>query len=81
MNFDTLVQTLTNTHQTCQQQATQAINTALVIRNCLFGYYIVEFEQQGSDRAQYGTSLIASLSDRLKKQGIKRVVLQKSHFS
>jgi predicted nuclease of restriction endonuclease-like (RecB) superfamily len=71
MNFDALVQTLTETHQTCQQQATQAINSSLVVRNWLFGYYIVEFEQQGSDRAQYGTSLIASLSDRLKIQGIK----------
>jgi predicted nuclease of restriction endonuclease-like (RecB) superfamily len=71
MNFEILVQTLTDTHQTCQQQATQAINTALVIRNWLFGYYIIEFEQQGSDRAQYGTSLIANLSDRLKTQGIK----------
>lgn len=71
MNFDALVQTLTDTHQTCQQQATQTINTSLVVRNWIFGYYIVEFEQQGDDRAQYGTRLIASLSDRLKAQGIK----------
>jgi predicted nuclease of restriction endonuclease-like (RecB) superfamily len=70
MNFDALVQILTDTHQTCQQQATQAINTALVIRNWLFGYYIVEFEQQGSDRAQYGTRLLTNLSKNLQKAGI-----------
>jgi predicted nuclease of restriction endonuclease-like (RecB) superfamily len=71
MNFETLVQTLAETHQTFQQQAVQSINSSLVLRNYLFGYYIVEFEQKGNDRAQYGTRLIASLSDRLKAQGIK----------
>jgi predicted nuclease of restriction endonuclease-like (RecB) superfamily len=70
MNFEILVQTLTTTHQTCQQQATQAINTALVIRNWLFGYYIIEFEQQGSDRAQYGTRLLTNLSKNLHNAGI-----------
>ena len=71
MNFEILVQTLIETHNFCQQQATRSVNSYLVGRNWLFGCYIIEFEQQGDDRAQYGTRLIASLSDRLKVQGIK----------
>jgi hypothetical protein len=71
MNFEALVQLLTETHQSCQRQAIQAVNAALVVRNWLFGYYIVEFEQQGNDRAQYGARLLNQLADRLKIQGIK----------
>lgn len=70
MSFNALVQTLTETHQSCQQRATQAINHSLVIRNWLFGYYIIEFEQQGEDRAQYGSRLLPQLSTTLKKAGV-----------
>jgi DUF1016 N-terminal domain len=70
MNFEALVQTLTEAHQSCQQQATQAINAALVVRNWLFGYYIVEFEQKGKDHAQYGSRLLVKLSENLKTSGI-----------
>jgi predicted nuclease of restriction endonuclease-like (RecB) superfamily len=71
MKFEQLVQHLTETHQTLQRQATQAVNFSLIVRNWLFGHYIVEFEQQGDDRAQYGTKLLVNLSDRLKTSGIK----------
>jgi predicted nuclease of restriction endonuclease-like (RecB) superfamily len=47
------------------------VNIALVIRNWLFGYYIVEFEQQGVDRAEYGSKLLTQLSNRLKRAKIK----------
>jgi predicted nuclease of restriction endonuclease-like (RecB) superfamily len=69
MNFDALVQILIATNQFCQRQATQAINFSLISRNWLFGYYIVEFEQQGDDRAQYGSRLLTKLAERLKAIG------------
>ena len=31
------------------------------MRNWLIGYYIVEFEQHGKDRAEYGTQLLKKL--------------------
>ena len=34
-----------------------------------FGRYIVEFEQQEDDRAQYGTRIQNNLADRLKDHG------------
>ena len=71
MDFDRLVRTLIQTHESFQKQANQAINVSLVMRNWLFGRHIIEFEQQGDDRAQYGKRLLANLADRLKIQGIK----------
>lgn len=70
MNLETLVQTLSTTHLSLQKKATQAINFSLVIRNWLFGYYIIEFEQQGNDRAQYGSQILTRLSENLKSLGI-----------
>jgi hypothetical protein len=70
MDLEKLVQTLSQTHRSLQQQATRSVNFSLVVRNWLFGYYIVEFEQRGSDRAQYGSRLLAGLSNRLKSTGI-----------
>lgn len=70
MNFDDLVQNLIQTHQTFQQRATQSINFSLVVRNWLFGQYILEFEQQGKDRATYGTQQLAKLSKTLKSAGV-----------
>ena len=37
----------------------------LVVRNWLFGWYIVEYQQNGSDRAIYGKQLLIRLSDAL----------------
>ena len=41
-----------------QEQAAHAVNLALTARNRLIGYYIVEFEQHGEDRAEYGEQLL-----------------------
>lgn len=70
MKLDRLVQILSQTHSSLQQQASQAVNFSLVVRNWLFGYYIVEFEQQGEDRAQYGSRLLNKLSESLTLSGV-----------
>ncbi len=57
-----------------QQRAARSVDTSLVIRNWLFGWYIVEFEQGGAERAElYGKSLINRLSRELKSLGLKGV--------
>ena len=65
INFDTLVTQIQQTHKTLQESAVKAINKHLTIRNWLTGFYIIEFEQKGEDRAQYGTRLLQNLSERL----------------
>ena len=55
---------------TLQEQAAHAVNLALTARNWLIGYYIVEFEQRGEDRAEYGEQLLKKLEISIKKKGM-----------
>jgi predicted nuclease of restriction endonuclease-like (RecB) superfamily len=64
-NFNKLVSTIQQLHQQLQQSAVNAVNQMLTIRNWLIGYYIVEFEQKGKDRADYGDHLIESIASEL----------------
>jgi predicted nuclease of restriction endonuclease-like (RecB) superfamily len=70
VKFDVLVNSIEQTHQYFYQRAIKAVNVALTLRNWLIGCYIVEFEQNGADRAKYGTRLVDSLADRLKNKGL-----------
>ena len=63
MKFENLVSTIEQTHSHFQQQAVKAVNVSLTIRNWLVGFYIVEFEQKGEDRAQYGSKLLTKLAE------------------
>ena len=42
------------------------------MRNWLIGYYIVEYEQHGKDRAEYGTQLLKKLEERVNRKGMTR---------
>jgi predicted nuclease of restriction endonuclease-like (RecB) superfamily len=44
----------------------RTVNTAQVLANWLIGREIVEAEQQGRDRAEYGENLLKNLADQLK---------------
>lgn len=52
-------------------QAQKQVNIALTLRNWIIGYYIVEYEQHGQDRAGYGKRLYKIIAERLKSKGIK----------
>lgn len=70
-NFDALVALCRQTHEHFQGTVARAANTALAARNWLYGWYIVEYEQKGADRAEYGERLIERLSARLNPLGIR----------
>ena len=70
-NFNELINSVYQTHCLLLQNAQKAININLTIRNWLIGCYIVEFEQNGEDRAKYGDRLIDELSKNLKTKGLK----------
>lgn len=70
MNFESLVLNINVVHETLQAQAAHAVNLALTARNWLIGYYIVEFEQHGEDRAAYGEYLLRDLGKRIKGKGM-----------
>lgn len=68
MNFEKLIQVLEHTHEYLQSKAVSAVNQSLTIRNWLFGFYIVEYEQNGKDRAKYGKELLKNMSQKLSSQ-------------
>lgn len=73
MNFDFLVDHIERTHTLLQQSAVKAINLHLTLRNWLIGFYIVEFEQNGEDRATYGADLLPKLSKTLRSKSISNM--------
>jgi len=67
-----LVSLFAQTHRALQQRAARTVDTALVVRNWLFGYYLVEYEGAGASRADlYGKALIDEVSAALASRGIK----------
>jgi predicted nuclease of restriction endonuclease-like (RecB) superfamily len=72
LSFESLVTAIGQTHAELAAQASRAVNASLTLRNWLIGFHIAEYEQQGTDRAQYGDTLLDRLSDRLKEAGVSR---------
>ena len=71
-DFERLVELCQRTHEETRRSAVRAIDRSLVMRNWLFGWYIVEYEGGASARRElYGKELIGRLSDRLRAKGIK----------
>ncbi len=68
INFDNLVQQIEYTDHALQNNARLIINRHVTTKAWLTGYYIVEYEQHGSDRAQYGERLLQNLSQKLKNK-------------
>jgi len=70
-DFDKLISSVYQTHCLLQENAVKSINFNLTVRNWLVGCYIVEYEQKGKDRAQYGTNLLNEIAKQMKVKGIK----------
>ncbi|MFM2001983.1 MAG: hypothetical protein RI963_1409 [Planctomycetota bacterium] len=71
-NFADLIHKIQRTHAELSAQANKAINVSLTLRNWLIGLQIVEYEQGGADRAQYGTQLLNRISVELERLKIPR---------
>lgn len=70
MQYKSLISSIDETHQTLQQSAVKAVSSHITLRNWPIGYYIVEFEQNCEDRAQYGAKLLKELANSLKIKGL-----------
>ena len=71
MNFESLIGSINQVQDALQAQAAHAVNLSLTARNWLVGYYIVEFEQQGEDRAKYGENLLNNIAKKLSRKGLE----------
>jgi len=76
MNFNDLIQKLSLTHQSLYVSVAKSVNIAMTIRNWLFGYHIVEYEQDGEDRAKYGSQLLKNLAQSVNLKGISETNLK-----
>ena len=74
-SFEKLAQNIQKIHDLTAGTAKSAVNQMLTIRNWIIGLHIVEFEQNGDDRAQYGERLLDNLSEKLCIKGLGRVQL------
>ncbi len=60
--YDALIATIASTYDQGRLRAVQAVNVQLLETYWQIGQHIVEFEQGGSSKADYGKSLIKQLS-------------------
>lgn len=64
-DFESLVGRIQSTSSALQEDARLVINRNVTTRAWLTGFYIVEYEQHGNDRAKYGERLLKRLAERL----------------
>lgn len=75
-SFEHLAQSITAVDSLLCERALKAVNRAATLRNWLIGAYIVEYEQNGSDRAKYGGSLLKDLENRVCRSGMTVTLFQ-----
>ena len=65
MKFEKVISRIKDIDAEFRNEAGKSVNRLLTLRNWLIGYYIVEFEQNGVDRARYGDGLIDNMASEL----------------
>ena len=80
VGFGDLVNAVKFTHQCSNQAAVKAINRYATMRNWLIGFFIVEYQQKGNDRAAYGEKLLKRLEESLLTRGLNVTLFQNSRL-
>jgi predicted nuclease of restriction endonuclease-like (RecB) superfamily len=70
MNYDALISAIQNLHTRSLSHAAQVVDQSLVVRNWMIGAWLVEFQQQGEDRAAYGARLLQNIASDLAAKGV-----------
>ena len=77
-SFDHLSHLVTQLHNSAYTASIKAVNRFATVRNYVIGFYIVEYEQHGSDRAKYGDKLLKRLTEKVNRRGINETLLKVS---
>jgi predicted nuclease of restriction endonuclease-like (RecB) superfamily len=64
--YSQLIDNIGSTIQRARENAVRAVNNELVKANWEIGRHIVEFEQDGKEKAEYGSSLLTTIANDLK---------------
>ena len=68
--FALLADDIKNINIQAGNAAKGAVNQLMTLRNWAIGYFIVEYEQGGKDRAEYGTNLMENLEKSIAEKGM-----------
>ena len=66
--YNKLVSSISKILSEAKNSIATTVNTTMVVTNWHIGQYIVEYEQGGKERAEYGTQLLKHLSEDLTKK-------------
>lgn len=70
MKFEILADCIKEINLQASNAAKRAVNQSMTLRNWAIGYYIVEYEQGGNDRAKYGANLLKNLEKQIDDKGM-----------
>jgi len=73
MDFEQLILFLNRINKHIRESSSQTGNTSFCLRNWFLGFYIVEFEQNGKDRAGYGKSSMSNIMALMKSMGMRNI--------
>lgn len=76
MKFELLADSIKEINVKAGNTAKSAVNQLMTLRNWAIGYYIVEYEQGGSDRAEYGTRLLKNLEEQISEKGMNSTLFK-----
>ena len=76
MKFEILADNIKSINSRAGNAAKSAVNQLMTLRNWAIGFYIVEYEQGGSDRAEYGTHLLKTLENQISEKGMNSTLFK-----
>lgn len=76
MEFEILADSIKSINDKASNMAKSAVNQLMTLRNWVIGYYIVEYEQSGSDRAEYGKKLLPNLEKQIDQKGLNQTLFR-----
>lgn len=75
-SFENLMNSIKEINTKAGGMAKSAVNQLMTLRNWAIGYYIVEYEQDGNDKAEYGTNLLKNLENRISEKGLNETLFR-----
>ena len=83
IDFTQLENSICKLNDVFEENTAKAINRNITARNWLIGFYIVNYEQNGKDRAKYGEKTLQRLAEKLNKKSLsyRNLKLYRQFFS
>ena len=76
LTFEKLMNSIKEINSKAGSMAKRAVNQLMTLRNWAIGYYIVEYEQGGKDKADYGTNLLKKLEKQISEKGLNETLFR-----